>query len=69
DSWANTHPNSTGTGAGVGSTASGAMNTAASMTYNAASVSAGAAQMAYGTAVGDESHKKAGKEAVWGKDV
>ncbi|THH27065.1 hypothetical protein EUX98_g7131 [Antrodiella citrinella] len=65
DSWANTHPNSTGTGAGVGSTASGAMNTAASMTYNAA----GVAQMAYGTAVGDESHKKAGKETVWGKDV
>lgn len=45
------------------------MNTAASMAYSAAGVAAGAAQMAYGTAVGDESHKKAGKEAVWGKDV
>lgn len=33
----------------------------------AANMAAGAARMAYGHAVGDETAKQAGKEAVWGK--
>ncbi|TCD65357.1 hypothetical protein EIP91_002755 [Steccherinum ochraceum] len=54
--------------AGSGTGAS-AFNTATSMASSAAGMAAGAARMAYGTAVGDENAKRAGKEAVWGKDA
>ncbi|KAH8102930.1 hypothetical protein BXZ70DRAFT_1006113 [Cristinia sonorae] len=68
DDWAKSR-NSAGTGVGVASAASGAVNSAASVAYSAAGVAAGAAKLAYGTAVGDEASKKAGREAVWGKDA
>lgn len=43
------------------------MSTASNMAAGAANVATGAAKLAYGTATGNEAHKAAGKEAVFGK--
>lgn len=51
----------------MGETVDSYTSQAASAASTAASMATGAARMAYGAAVGEESHKQAGKEAIWGK--
>ncbi|KAI0691194.1 hypothetical protein BC835DRAFT_1417309 [Cytidiella melzeri] len=63
DGWANTRPS----GTGAGSTASSTADTATGMAAAAANYATGAAKFAYGHAMGDETAKKAGSEAVWGE--